>query len=167
MPLSEPRLFYYSGWECPHIHFCVEHVWSNLPGWVMRKCEKPAVQGDFGSNNKGIFMVTVTCSGQYGYFVISNWHVKCSRLGCVLGGFKLPKANHHGRWWRVDIPLRTRCSVEFVLNDGGHSISAGWSTVDGRFDWLVGLNLLGTEVGTIIQVRLATTLPKCQACTFW
>ena len=47
MPLSEPRLFYYSGWECPHIHFCVEHVWSNLPGWVMRKCEKPAVQGDF------------------------------------------------------------------------------------------------------------------------
>ena len=97
----------------------------------------------------------------------SNWHVKCSRLGCVLGGFKLPKANHHGRWWRVDIPLRTRCSVEFVLNDGGHSILAGRSTVDGRFDWLVGPNLLGTEVGTIIQVRLATTLPKCQACTFW
>jgi len=87
-PLIQPNpelrymtLFYYSGWECPHIHFCVEHVWSNLPGWVMRKCEKPAVQG-----------------------------------------FKLPKANHHGRWWRVDIPLRTRCSVEFVLNDGGH----GW-----------------------------------------
>ena len=40
-----PRLFYFSGWESPHIHFCVEHVWTNLPGWIMKKCEKPAVQG--------------------------------------------------------------------------------------------------------------------------
>ena len=39
------RLFYFSGWERPHIHFCVEHVWTNCPGWVMWKCDKPAVQG--------------------------------------------------------------------------------------------------------------------------
>ena len=92
----------------------------------------PLFKAIFGSNKKGIFGATVTCSGQYGYFVISKWRVKWSRL--VLGGFKLPKANHHGRWWRVDIPLRMRCSVEFVLNDGGHSISAGRTTLDDRFD---------------------------------
>ena len=39
------RLFYFSGWESPHIHFCVEHVWTRCPGWSMRKCDKPAVQG--------------------------------------------------------------------------------------------------------------------------
>ena len=49
---------------------------------------------------------------------------KASLFAKLSAGFKLPKASHHGRWWRVDIPLRTRCSVEFVLNDGGHSGSA-------------------------------------------
>ncbi|CAK9049775.1 unnamed protein product [Durusdinium trenchii] len=107
-PLIQPNpqlrymtLFYYCGWECPHIHFCVEHVWTNVPGWVLRKCDKPAVQG-----------------------------------------FKLPKSSHHGRWWRVDIPLRKRCSVEFVLNDGGHSWDNHPSALGNYIAEMPGLHIL-------------------------
>lgn len=107
-PLIQPNpeirymtLFYFSGWESPHIHFCVEHVWTRCPGWSMRKCDKPAVQG-----------------------------------------FKLPRAGHHGRWWRVDVPLRMRCSVEFVLNDGGHSWDNHPSALGNYIAEMPGLHIL-------------------------
>ncbi|CAJ1411470.1 unnamed protein product [Effrenium voratum] len=38
-------LFYFSTWEHPHIHFCVDHAWTAAPGWALRKSEKPAVRG--------------------------------------------------------------------------------------------------------------------------
>lgn len=142
------RLFYFSGWESPHIHFCVEHVWTRCPGWSMRKCDKPAVQGQACRQCVSLTYSISNIWQHIDKFIDSRYfeyHLLCAKFGLrfkwqlnpqktwqkiigrssdrlpVVPGFKLPRAGHHGRWWRVDVPLRMRCSVEFVLNDGGHS----------------------------------------------
>ena len=39
------RLFYYSGWHLPHVHFRIDGVWTESPGWPLRKSEKPSARG--------------------------------------------------------------------------------------------------------------------------
>eukprot|EP00438_Fugacium_kawagutii_P010748 Skav218264 [mRNA] locus=scaffold2035:196687:217330:- [translate_table: standard] len=74
--------------------------------------------------------------------------------------FKLPRANHHGRWWRVDVPLRSRCSVEFVLNDGSHSWDNHPSALGNYIAELPGLHILvDKKLAMLSKVQGRSSLP--------
>jgi len=117
-------LFYYSGWNEPHIHFCVDNVWTQSPGWVMRKSEKPNVRGG-------------GCP---------EWLTFC--LKCKSN--RVPRPHGHGHWYCIDIPLKGNASVEFVLNDGGHC----WDNTKGGGNYMAptpGLHILVD--GKLVSLR--------------
>ncbi|CAE7937931.1 amyA [Symbiodinium necroappetens] len=87
-------LFYFSGWDAPHVHFSIDNVWTESPGWPLRKSEKPSIRGC----PEWTFVFCLKCKGS-----------------------KIPRPNSHGRWWRIDIPVQKSSSMEFVLNDRGMS----------------------------------------------
>lgn len=127
----------------------------------------PLFKAIFGSNNKGIFRVTVTCSGQYGYFLISSgiWNVPDLAAFWEALNFPKPTIMAVGGVWIFPWERAVQWSLCWTTE-----VTASWQVGQPWMADLIGWSgwiCWGTEVGTTIQVRLATTLPKCQACTSW